>query len=199
VRVLDFGIAKLLELGQTEETDLTLCRPCLTLAYASPEQIAGRPLTVASDVYSLGIVLYELLTGVRPYELNPGSGADVEGQLLSLEPAPPSEIVSDKELHRVLRGDLDRVVLMALRKLPKARYLSVEHLAEDVQRYLQRRPVLARPNRPWYRASMFVRRHWLALLTITLVLSISMAASLLTAWQARVARRGQSRPTRRRR
>ena len=66
---------------------------------------------------------------------------------------------------------------MALRKLPKARYLSVEHLAEDVQRYLQRRPVLARPNRPWYRASMFVRRHWLAFLTITLVLAIFMAAS----------------------
>ena len=188
VRVLDFGIAKLLELGQTEETDLTLCAgPAFTLGYASPEQIAGRPLTVASDVYSLGIVLYELLTGVRPYALNPGSAADLEAQLLGVEPAPPSEIVSDRELHRALRGDLDRVVLMALRKLPKARYLSVEHLAEDVQRYLQRRPVLARPNRPWYRASMFVRRHWLALLTITLVLTIFMAASVLTAWQARVA------------
>jgi eukaryotic-like serine/threonine-protein kinase len=188
VRVLDFGIAKLLELGQTEETDLTLCAgPAFTLGYASPEQIAGQPLTVASDVYSLGIVLYELLTGVRPYELNPGSAADLEEQLLGVEPAPPSEIVSDKELHRALRGDLDRVVLMALRKLPKARYLSVEHLAADVQRYLQRRPVLARPNRPWYRVSMFVRRHWLALLTITLVLAIFMAASVLTAWQARVA------------
>ena len=181
VRVLDFGIAKLLELGQTEETDLTQCAGrAFTLDYASPEQIAGRPLTVASDVYSLGIVLYELLTGVRPYALNPKSAADLEAQILEVQPPPPSEIAAEKEVHRALRGDLDRVILMALSKLPGARYASVEALAEDVQRYLQRRPVLAHPIRPWYRASMFLRRHWLAFLTGTLLVLILVATSALT-------------------
>jgi serine/threonine-protein kinase len=189
IRVLDFGIAKLLELGQTEETDLTLfAGRAFTLDYASPEQIAGRPLTVASDVYSLGIVLYELLTGVRPYALNPKSGADLESQILEVQPPRPSEIVAGKEFQRALRGDLDRITLMAMGKLPRERYASVEAFAEDVQRYLQRRPVLAQPVRPWYRASMFLRRHWLAFLTGTLLLVILAAASALTTWQARVAR-----------
>ena len=144
IRVLDFGIAKLLELGQTEETDLTLfAGRAFTLDYASPEQIAGRPLTVASDVYSLGIVLYELLTGVRPYSLNPKSAADLESQILEVQLPRPSEIAAGKEFQRALRGDLDRIILMAMGKLPRERYASVEAFAEDVQRYLQRRPVLA--------------------------------------------------------
>ena len=188
VRVLDFGIAKLLELGQTEETDLTQCAGrTFTLDYASPEQIAGQPLTVASDVYSLGIVLYELLTGVRPYSLNPKSAAALEAQILEVQPPPPSEIAAEKEVHRALRGDLDHVILMALNKLPEARYASVEALAEDLQRYLQRRPVLAQSARPWRRASMCLRRHWLAFLTGALLLSILAATSALTTWQARVA------------
>ncbi len=189
VRVLDFGIAKLLELGQTEETDLTLCAGrAFTLDYASPEQIAGRPLTVASDVYSLGVVLYELLTEARPYALNPKSAADLEAQILEVQPPPPSQIAARKDFHKALRGDLDRVILMALSKLPGARYASVEALAEDVQRYLQKRPVRAHPIRPWYRASMFLRRHWLAFLAGTVLLLMLAAASAITTRQARVAR-----------
>ena len=129
-----------------------------------------------------------LLTGVRPYSLNPKSAADLEAQILEVQPPPPSEIAAGKEFHRALRGDLDRMILMAMSKLPRERYASVEAFAEDVQRYLQRRPVLAQPVRPWYRASMFLRRHWLAFLTGTLLLVILAAASALTTWQARVAR-----------
>src|SRR5579884_128913 len=188
VRVLDFGIAKLLDRGETEETELTLfAGRAFTAGYASPEQIAGRPLTVASDVYSLGVVLYELLTGIRPYELKRKSVANLEEQILETEPSLPSSVIADKQLRRVLRGDLDRVILTALRKTPDQRYPTVDAFAEDIQRYLQRRPVLARPNRPFYRASMFVRRHRLAFTTSMLLLFISVAATALVGWQARLA------------
>jgi len=188
VRVLDFGIAKLLELGRTEETDLTLYTGhALTLDYASPEQIAGEPLTVSSDVYSLGVILYELLTRVRPYRLKRKSIVGLEEQILEIEPPIPSKVTGDNELRRTLRGDLDSIVMMALRKRPQSRYLSVESFADDLQRYLQKRPVLARPNRPSYRASMFIRRHRLAFLNGTLLLLIVIAASAITAWQARAA------------
>ncbi|HWB96464.1 MAG TPA: serine/threonine-protein kinase, partial [Bryobacteraceae bacterium] len=188
VRVLDFGIAKLLEQGQTEETDWTLCAGrALTLDYASPEQIAGRPLTVASDVYSLGVVLYELLTGARPHQRKSRSVAELEKHVREADPPPPSEIAGEQELRRTLRGDLDKVILMALRKLPQERYLSVEDFAADVRRYLHRRPVLARSNQPWYRAAMFVRRHRLALFTSGLLLTTLLAASALIARQARIA------------
>ena len=187
-RVLDFGIAKVLEQGQTVETDLTLfAGRALTLDYASPEQITGQSLTVASDVYSLGVVLYELVTGVRPYKLKRKSPAALEEQILEIEPPPPSEVVSDKQLRRALRGDLDRVILMALKKVPEARYRTVEAFAEDVQRYIGKRPVLARPDQPWYRASMFVRRHPLAFINGAVLVAILIAASALIAWQARVA------------
>jgi len=188
IRVLDFGIAKLLEFGRTEQTDLTLyAGPALTLDYASPEQIAGEPLTVSSDVYSLGVVLYELLTGTRPYRLKRRSGAGLEQQILEIEPPPPSKIAGDNELRRAIQGDLDSIVMMALRKRPQARYLSVESFAEDVQRYLQKRPVLARPNGPSYRASMFIRRHRLVFLYGTLLLLVLIATSAVTASQARTA------------
>jgi len=187
-RVLDFGIAKVLEQGQAVETDLTLFSGhALTLDYASPEQITGRPLTVASDVYSLGVVLYELVTGVRPYKLKRKSPAALEEQILKAEPRPPSEVVSDRRFGRALRGDLDRVILMALRKDPEARYRTVEAFAEDVGRYLTKRPVLAQPDRPWYRASMFVRRHPLAFINGAAFLVILITASILVAWQTHIA------------
>jgi eukaryotic-like serine/threonine-protein kinase len=188
VRVLDFGVAKLLDRGETEETELTLfAGRAFTAGYASPEQITGQPLTVASDVYSLGVVLYELLTGARPYKLRCRSLAALEEEILETEPPPPSNVVVDKQLRRVLRGDLDRVILTALKKVPDERYPTVDAFAEDIQRYLQRRPVLARPNRPLYRTLMFIRRHRLAFITGMLLLSILVTASALVGWQARIA------------
>ena len=150
-------------------------------------------------MYSLGVVLYELLTGVRPYRLKRKSIVGLEEQILEIEPPVPSKVTGDNELRRTLRGDLDSIVMMALRKRPQARYLSVESFAEDLQRYLQKRPVLARPSRPSYRASMFIRRHRLAFLNGTLLLLILIAATAITAWQARSPSRGKSRPKRQRR
>src|SRR5690242_17641954 len=123
----------------------------LTLQYASPEQIAGLPLTVGSDVYSLGVVLYELLTGSRPYKLVPHAIFDPSEMP---GPLPPSAVVSDKQASRTLQGDLDNVVLMALKASPENRYQSVDAFKEDIQRYLEWRPVLAQPDSWWYRARM---------------------------------------------
>ena len=122
--VLDFGIAKLLDGGRTEDTDLTVAEGrALTLQYASPEQIAGLPLTVGSDVYSLGVILYELLTGSRPYKLLSHA---ISHPTEMPGPLPPSAVSSDKQARRMLRGDLDNVVLKALKATPGNRYQSVD-------------------------------------------------------------------------
>ncbi len=186
VYVLDFGIAKLLEGGRTEDSDLTVAEGrALTLQYASPEQIAGLTLTVSSDVYSLGVVLYELLTGSRPYKLAPHAisrPSEMPG------PLPPSAVSSDKQASRTLKGDLDNVVLMALKASPENRYRSVDAFKEDIQRYLERRPVLAQPDSWWYRARMCARRHRAAFLTVAALLSVLLIASILIVWQAHLVR-----------
>ena len=187
-RVLDFGIAKLLENGQAQETDLTLfAGRALTLDYASPEQIMGEPLTVASDIYALGVILYELLTGRRPYRLKRNSAAALEEQILEVEPPPPSEVVVDRRIRRALRGDLDRVVLKALKKEPAARYSTAEAFADDLRRYLARRPVLAQPDRTSYRILMFGRRHRVGVLIASLLFLTLLSASILIAWQVHAA------------
>lgn len=184
--VLDFGIAKLLDCGRTEDSALTMAEGhALTLQYASPEQIAGLPLTVGSDVYSLGVVLYELLTGSRPYQPSPNTIAhptEVPG------PLPPSAVSSDKQASRTLKGDLDNVVLMALKARPEDRYQSVDAFQEDIQRYLERRPVLAQPDSWRYRARLCARRHRAAFLTGAALLTVLLAASALIAWQAHLVR-----------
>ena len=184
VRVLDFGIAKLLQNGHAQETDLTLfAGRALTLDYASPEQILSRPLTVASDIYALGVILYELLAGYRPYRLKRNSAAALEEQILEVEPRPPSEVVFDRRIRRALRGDLDRVILQALKKEPAARYLTAEAFAQDLQRYLARRPVLARPDRTAYRILMFSRRHCVGVLITSIIFAMLLSASILIARQ----------------
>jgi len=188
VRLLDFGIAKLLEQGEAKETVLTeFAGRALTPDYASPEQIAGQPITIASDVYSLGVLLYELLTGERPYKLSRDTRGALEDAILDTEPARPSEVVRDASLRKALRGDLDTVVLKALKKVPKERYATVNALAEDIQRHLSSRPLLAKPDSAWYSAMKFFGRNKLAVSAAAAVLVAIVAGAGIALWQAQLA------------
>jgi tetratricopeptide (TPR) repeat protein len=186
VKLLDFGIAKALDPETTGETmDLTGLAPRpMTPEYASPEQIRGEAITTAVDVYALGVVLYELLAGRRPYRLTSYTAAELERVICASDPARPS---ASGPLHRQLKGDLDNVVLKALHKDPAARYRSVEQFAEDIRRHLSGLPVLARPDTFTYRAGKFVRRHKAGVAAATLVVLSLSAGLLATAWQARIA------------
>ncbi|MDH3222328.1 MAG: serine/threonine-protein kinase, partial [Gemmatimonadota bacterium] len=173
VKLLDFGIAKLLDpdAGPTAEPlTRTGLRP-LTPEYASPEQIRGEAITTASDVYQLGGLLYRLLTGERPHR--DSAGASLEAAITTTRPKPPSEVVrhlgpgtsggeggrSAARLQRRLRGDLDTIVLKALRKDPARRYGTAQQMAEDVQRHLKGLPIAARRESRVYRAGKFLRRN----------------------------------------
>jgi eukaryotic-like serine/threonine-protein kinase len=188
VKLLDFGIAKLMtpdvrpDLPRTE-TGLR----ALTPEYASPEQIRGDPITVGSDVYSLGVLLYELLTGRRPYHQS-GRNSQAHDHI-TLQPPPPrpSGVVSDRRLERRLRGDLDIILLTALRKEPERRYPSVERFAADIRRFLGGLPITARPDTWRYRGGKFVRRHRLGM-TAGVAVALSLVGGLVgTTSQARVA------------
>src|SRR5262245_7996748 len=187
VRLLDFGIAKLLDEGRTQQTALTVLagRPH-TPEYASPEQVTGLALSVASDVYSLGVVLYELLTGTRPYKLRHESRAMLEDAILRTEPHLPSTVVADTSLRRLLRGDLDTIVVKALKKEPDERYATVNAFGEDLHRYLDGLPVLARPDSTAYRFSKFVRRNAIAVSAAAIVVLSLAVFGAVSAWQARV-------------
>jgi serine/threonine-protein kinase len=177
VKLLDFGIAKALEpqgAGPVPETELTrLGGRHLTPAYASPEQLTGAPLGTASDVYALGVLLHELLTGERPYVLADESMARLEEAILGQEPRAPSRRVPTpaalaarrlgaRALRKALAGDLDAIVLKALQKAPARRYASVEALAGDLAAWRAGAPVAARVPSAWYYLGKFVRRHRLA-------------------------------------
>jgi serine/threonine protein kinase/Tfp pilus assembly protein PilF len=160
VKLLDFGIAKLLAPSVAGEAPITRTgfQP-FTPEYASPEQVLGETVTTAADVYALGVVLYELLTGERPLHLARTNPAEWARIVRESEPKAPSAIATDG---RALRGDLDTVTLMALRREPDRRYPSVDRLADDVRRYLDQRPVRARSDSWRYRTGKFVRRHRVA-------------------------------------
>jgi eukaryotic-like serine/threonine-protein kinase len=174
-KLLDFGIAKLVRpeyaagaVGYTR----TMAQP-MTPEFASPEQIRGQPITTASDIYALGVLLYVLLTGVHPFERQTQSSYDLERAICEGEPGKPSD-AAPTALARQLRGDLDVIVLTAIRKEPQRRYASAEHLAEDVRRFLEEQPVAARGESLAYRVRKFVGRHRVAV-GVSLV-----AAGLLT-------------------
>jgi eukaryotic-like serine/threonine-protein kinase len=187
VKLLDFGIAKLLETGSADSTITEAAGVPLTPDYASPEQIAGEPLSIASDVYSLGVLLYELLTGGRPYTLRRDSRGALEDAILQSIPKRPSDAVADAPLRRTLRGDLDTIVLKALRKKPEERYETINALAEDIERYLHGHAVLAQPDRFWYRLSKFLVRNRIAVAAAAVVVAVTLAGAGLVTWQAQVA------------
>jgi len=188
-RLLDFGLAKLLEDGGTHATELTrLAGDAMTPAYASPEQILGQPLTVASDVYSLGVVLYELLVGVRPYKLQRDSRGALEDAILAAEPQPPSAMTSESALRKQLAGDLDTIVLKALKKRPADRYATVDAFVEDLEHWLSGRPVSARADSAWYRVRKFIVRNRVAVGAASVVALALMVGAGVAVWQAGVAR-----------
>jgi serine/threonine-protein kinase len=164
-KLLDFGLAKVLAQDPGDEVERTqTALRLLTPEYASPEQIRGEPLTTASDVYSLGVVLYELLTGERPYRLKTRAPEEVSEAVLKQEPARPGTKV---RLHR----DLDSIVMMALRKEPERRYASAEQLSEDIRRHLEGLPVKATPDSFGYRARKFAGRHRIGIAATVLILA----------------------------
>jgi serine/threonine-protein kinase len=191
VRLLDFGVAKLLE----DESGLNLTQligHAATPEYASPEQLGGHPIGVATDVYSLGIVLYELLVGSRPYRLGLGrrSAVALEKAILSAEVPPASaQVAHNPKLARQLRGDIDTLLAKALKKDVRQRYSSVESFAADIKRHLDGEPLLARAEGGWYRAGKFVRRHALPLSAAAAVLAALLLGLGAATWQAREATR----------
>jgi len=200
-RLLDFGIAKLLSRDGVAAGTLTLpVNRMLTPDYASPEQIRGEPATVAGDVYSLGVILYELLSGSRPHRFSTRTPEEILRVVTHEEPPLPSTVAARSpeaaerradttgRLRRRLAGDLDYVVLKALEVDPKRRYGSVDQLAQDVRRHLAGMPVLARGRSTTYLVSRFVRRHRAAVVTVGLVVAALVAGLVGTTWQASVAR-----------
>jgi serine/threonine-protein kinase len=176
--LLDFGIAKLLEHGEARETELTeQSGRALTPDYASPEQIAGSPIGTASDVYSLGVVLYELLTHARPYRLKRDSRGALEEAILQADPARPSDVAGERSMRKALRGDLDWIVLKAMAKERDRRYASAADLGADLRRFLRDDPVEASPPSPAYRISKFVRRHRVAATAAALLVLVLLAGT----------------------
>ena len=201
VKLLDFGIAKLL---QSDFGNTASAARMFTPEYAAPEQVRGEAVTTSVDVYALGLLLYELLTGRRPYGATASTPAAYEQAILSQEPTRPSRLANEsnaevvahaqarnqspERLSAQLRGDLDAIVLKALRKEPEQRYASVAALMDDVRRYLSRQPVAARRGNLRYRALRFLQRHALATaLTSTATLSLIVGLGVAL-WQANVAR-----------
>lgn len=215
VKLLDFGIAKLLPAnGKVKGAALT--QPgarLMTPEYASPEQIRGEAVTTASDVYALGVLLYELLTGCHPARAPGRTPREIERRILDEEPERPSAVVTrsslaprefadegattacpevratargsrPRHLRRRLRGDLDTIVMQALRKEPERRYATAEQLADDLRRYFSSVPVSARRDRRGYRAAKFIRRNRLAVTVGFAIMLLIMASSAVAVVQA---------------
>ncbi|MCP4654137.1 MAG: serine/threonine protein kinase [bacterium] len=215
-KLLDFGIAKLLRPDRASQATAADRRP-MTPEYASPEQVRGERVTTSSDVYSLGVLLYQLLTGHAPYRLNTRTEQEITRAICEEEPKRPSWVVRRTEeirrgdgsltrlspetvsrpregdprrLRRRLAGDLDSIVLKAMRKEPRHRYGSVDQLSEDIRRHLTGRPVRARRGTFAYRAGKFVRRNKLALAVLVLIVGFSLTTTVL--WRRAVHERDQA-------
>jgi tetratricopeptide (TPR) repeat protein len=191
-KLLDFGIAKMLspEHDGDAATLMLSGTRALTPDYASPEQVRGEPITTATDIYSLGAVLYELLTGKRPHHFETRTVPEIERVVCTQEIPRPSSVAAITEIPaNELRGDLDNIILKALEAEPARRYSHVEALAADIRAYLEGRPIAARGGAFWYRTGKFIRRNRLlagAAAAVLAALTIGLGVSL---WEARAARR----------
>ena len=214
-KLLDFGIAKILDPASSEfqlEPTQSIFR-ALTPGYASPEQVIGGPITTSSDVYSLGVVLHELLAGRSPYRLTSRTPQEIARVICDIEPENPSsrsahssecgedtelstptlaEIAAARQtspdkLKKLLHGDLDNIILMALRKEPQRRYSSVEQLARDIERHLANLPVLARRDTFGYRTSKFLSRHKAGVAIAAAILCTILLAATVTLREAQIA------------
>ncbi len=191
-KLLDFGLARVLhpDDGGASSDDITQAGlPIMTPAYASPEQVRGAPYAVSDDVYSLGIILYELLTAKRPYHVPGDSLTEMVRVVCEETPPLPSQAVSDDHLRRRLRGDLDNIAAKALEKDPRLRYATVDDLASDLRRHLSGLPVRARPATFLYRAGKLLRRHRVAIPAGALAAILILAFAGAAWWQARRAQR----------
>lgn len=195
VKLLDFGVAKLLaDDGATQATELTqFGGRAMTPQYASPEQVAGHALGTASDVYSLGVLLYELLTGQLPYVLSRATPAALEEAILGAQLRPPSRVAGAPATARRLRGDLDTIVMKALAREPARRYASAEAFALDIERHLDSRPIEARRQDWHYRAAKLLARHRLGFAAGTAVAVAVLAGLGVALWQARIAQQEATR------
>ncbi len=192
VKLLDFGIAKALDPMQAKDANLTVMEQrVLTPAYSSPEQVRGEPVTTATDIYSLGVLLYGLLTGQKPYGRNATTPAEAAQAVLNEVPDAPSTIKSMSPENpdlaiaaNTLQGDIDNIVLKALRKDPEERYASVDAFAADIRAYLAGYPVSARPLSTWYVMSKWISRHRVATAMSALSLLLILGATALAILQA---------------
>lgn len=199
-KILDFGVAKLTDTpGHESERTVTGALRPLTPNYASPEQVRGLAVTTVSDIYALGVLLYELLTGVRPYDTADKTVDEILRIVGDQEPPRPSARAGTPLPHdpRRLRGDLDAIVLKAIRKDPARRYASARELAEDVTRHLSGRPVLAREPSFGYVVARLARRHRAAFLSAAVALLALVSGLGVSLWQMRVAMAERNRATER--
>jgi len=211
-KLLDFGLAKILDLESDDVKTASSFR-ALTPAYASPEQIRGEPPNTSSDIYSLGVVLYELLTGTRPYSFDSERLEKMIQIASGSGPLPPSEALTRVQSEAAstknedamgtslprrisateLKGDIDNIVLKAMKPEPARRYSSVEQFADDIERHLKNLPVTATKDTVTYRSSKFIKRHWIGVASAALIFIILISGIVATTWQARAAQRARKR------
>ena len=203
-KLLDFGIGKILT-SDTEEIGTATQFGMMTPAYASPEQIRGERIGTTSDIYSLGVILFELLTGEKPYKINSKSQIEIERAILETEPERPSVVQSPKSKVQsespalgirhsaLLKGDIDNIILKALRKNPNERYSSVQEFSEDIRRHLVGLPVSARPLTYGYRAAKFYQRNKVSVIAGAFVFVALFTGIIIALWQAQIARAERAR------